>query len=69
MKELERLYKNNLEWATRINAETPNFFADLSKQQSPDYLWIGCSDSRVVSEQLVGLQPGELFVHRNIANV
>ncbi len=69
MKELERLYKNNLEWATRINTEKPNFFADLSKQQSPDYLWIGCSDSRVVSEQLVGLQPGELFVHRNIANV
>lgn len=58
MKELERLYKNNLEWATRINTEKPNFFADLSKQQSPDYLWIGCSDSRVVSEQLVGLQPG-----------
>ncbi|KAF3977526.1 MAG: carbonate dehydratase [Methylococcales symbiont of Iophon sp. n. MRB-2018] len=69
MKHLKKLYENNIKWADRINQEKPTFFSDLSKQQSPDYLWIGCSDSRVASEQLVGLQPGELFVHRNIANV
>ena len=69
MKHLKKLYDNNLKWAEKIKQNKPNFFSDLSKQQSPDYLWIGCSDSRVVSEQLVGLQPGELFVHRNIANV
>jgi len=66
---LKKLYDNNVVWAEKIKKNRPNFFSDLSKQQSPDYLWIGCSDSRVVSEQLVGLQPGELFVHRNIANV
>jgi len=69
MSQLKKLYDNNVQWANKINAKQPTFFSDLSKQQSPDYLWIGCSDSRVVSEQLVGLQPGELFVHRNIANV
>jgi len=69
MRHLKKLYDNNLNWAEKIKQTKPNFFSDLSKQQSPDYLWIGCSDSRVVSEQLVGLQPGELFVHRNIANV
>ncbi|MCK4841082.1 MAG: carbonate dehydratase [Methylococcales bacterium] len=69
MDHLKRLFDNNLVWAENIKQNKPNFFSDLSKQQSPDYLWIGCSDSRVVSEQLVGLQPGELFVHRNIANV
>lgn len=69
MSQLKRLYDNNVIWAEKIKQQKPNFFTDLSKQQSPDYLWIGCSDSRVVSEQLVGLQPGELFVHRNIANV
>lgn len=69
MQDLKKLYDNNLAWAKNIKQNKPNFFADLSKQQSPEYLWIGCSDSRVVSEQLVGLQPGELFVHRNIANV
>ncbi len=67
--QLKRLYDNNVAWSDNIKKNKPNFFSDLSKQQSPDYLWIGCSDSRVVSEQLVGLQPGELFVHRNIANV
>jgi carbonic anhydrase len=67
--QLKRLYENNVKWAEKISQQNPNFFTDLSKQQSPEYLWIGCSDSRVVSEQLVGLQPGELFVHRNIANV
>jgi carbonic anhydrase len=69
MSDLKKLYANNVEWAEKIKKNRPSFFTDLSKQQSPDYLWIGCSDSRVVSEQLVGLQPGELFVHRNIANV
>ncbi|NOR71080.1 MAG: carbonate dehydratase [Methylomarinum sp.] len=69
MDHLKKLFDNNLAWAENIKRKKPNFFSDLSKQQSPDYLWIGCSDSRVVSEQLVGLQPGELFVHRNIANV
>ncbi len=69
MNHLKKLFDNNLRWADNIKQENPTFFSDLSKQQSPDFLWIGCSDSRVVSEQLVGLQPGELFVHRNIANV
>jgi carbonic anhydrase len=69
MSDLKRLYENNVAWAEKIKKNKPTFFSDLSKQQSPDYLWIGCSDSRVVAEQLVGLQPGELFVHRNIANV
>ena len=69
MDHLKRLFDNNLAWAENIKQNKPDFFSNLSKQQSPDYLWVGCSDSRVVSEQLVGLQPGELFVHRNIANV
>lgn len=69
MSQLQKIYENNIAWAERIKQHKPNFFSDLSKQQSPEYLWIGCSDSRVVAEQLVGLQPGELFVHRNIANV
>ncbi|MCK5889927.1 MAG: carbonate dehydratase [Methylococcales bacterium] len=66
---LDQIYANNRAWAKNIKEQSPDFFSDLSEQQSPDYLWIGCSDSRVVAEQLVGLQPGELFVHRNIANV
>lgn len=69
MSQLQRIYENNLQWAEGIKRSKPDFFSDLSKQQTPEYLWIGCSDSRVVAEQLVGLQPGELFVHRNIANV
>ena len=69
MNHLQQIYDNNIAWADNIKKNKPNFFTDLSKQQSPEYLWIGCSDSRVVAEQLVGLQPGELFVHRNIANV
>ena len=69
MSQLKKLYENNIAWAEKIKKDKPDFFLNLSKQQSPDYLWIGCSDSRVVSEQLVGLQPGELFVHRNIANI
>lgn len=69
MSQLQKIYDNNVKWARKIKEDRPDFFSELSKQQSPEYLWIGCSDSRVVAEQLVGLQPGELFVHRNIANV
>ena len=65
----EQLFDNNLEWATRIKAEDPLFFQKLAQQQSPKYLWIGCSDSRVPANEIVGLLPGELFVHRNVANI
>jgi carbonic anhydrase len=63
------LFTNNREWAERIKAEDPNFFATLSAQQAPEYLWIGCSDSRVPANQLMGLLPGDVFVHRNVANL
>jgi carbonic anhydrase len=56
-------------WASEIKEENPDFFTELSKQQAPDYLWIGCSDSRVPANQIVNLPPGEIFVHRNIANI
>lgn len=69
MKTLKHLFENNLAWATSIKERDPNFFTRLSKQQSPEYLWIGCSDSRVPANQITSLQPGEVFVHRNIANV
>ena len=69
MRKLQPLFDKNREWAAAIVAEEPRFFEDLSKQQNPDYLWIGCSDSRVPANQIVGLLPGELFVHRNVANV
>ena len=69
MNELEELIKNNHAWAESIKAQDPEFFQTLAQQQTPRYLWIGCSDSRVPATQLVGLQPGELFVHRNVANV
>ncbi len=69
MSDLNTLLDNNKAWAAKITQSNPTFFSELSKQQSPDFLWIGCSDSRVAAEQLVGLQPGEIFVHRNIANV
>ncbi|AFT66625.1 MAG: carbonate dehydratase [Cycloclasticus pugetii] len=69
MKKLEHLFKQNKEWAQSITDEDPNFFKNLSKLQSPEYLWIGCSDSRVPSNQLLNLAPGEVFVHRNIANM
>jgi carbonic anhydrase len=69
MPDLEDLLKNNREWAERIKREDPGFFKRLSQQQSPRYLWIGCSDSRVPANQILGLDPGEVFVHRNIANV
>ena len=69
MNELDLLLQNNREWADRIKQEDPGFFKRLSQQQFPRYLWIGCSDSRVPANQILGLDPGEVFVHRNIANV
>ncbi|MFN4062812.1 carbonate dehydratase [Azoarcus communis] len=66
---IEHLFANNKAWSERMHAEDPEFFARLVNQQSPEYLWIGCSDSRVPANQIVGLAPGEIFVHRNIANV
>ena len=68
-KELEALLRNNRQWANAIREEDPGFFERLSQQQAPHYLWIGCSDSRVPANQIMGLAPGEVFVHRNIANV
>ena len=66
---LQDLLRNNAEWAARVQREDPGFFQRLSQQQAPKYLWIGCSDSRVPANQVVDLAPGEVFVHRNIANV
>src|ERR1043165_1554602 len=64
-----RLFANNRAWAAAMTREDPEFFQRLSRQQAPQYLWIGCSDSRVPANQIVGLLPGEMFVHRNVANV
>src|SRR5690349_19105498 len=69
MHPLAHLFENNRAWSERIRRSDPDFFARLSRQQSPRYLWIGCSDSRVPANEIVGLLPGELFVHRNVANV
>jgi len=69
MNSLPQLFENNRNWAKRINAEDPEFFSKLSKQQNPKYLWIGCADSRVPANQITGLMPGDIFVHRNIANL
>ena len=66
---LNSLFANNRKWADRMSKERPDFFEKLAKQQSPKYLWIGCSDSRVPANEIVGLDPGEVFVHRNVANV
>jgi carbonic anhydrase len=66
---LDHLLENNRVWANSISASDPDFFRKLSTQQSPEYLWIGCSDSRVPANQITGLAPGEIFVHRNVANV
>jgi carbonic anhydrase len=67
--DIKALFTRNQEWAAAMVAENPNFFTSLLNQQTPQYLWIGCSDSRVPANELLGLAPGELFVHRNIANV
>jgi carbonic anhydrase len=69
VRELPELFENNRRWAADRIARQPDFFARLKAQQAPKYLWIGCSDSRVPANEIVGLQPGELFVHRNVANV
>ncbi|MBN8264090.1 MAG: carbonate dehydratase [Xanthomonadales bacterium] len=69
MNRLDHLLAKNRDWAERISREDPTFFQRLSRQQAPKYLWIGCSDSRVPANQVVDLAPGEVFVHRNIANV
>ena len=66
---LETLFANNKAWSESMHAENPEFFSRLINQQSPEYLWIGCSDSRVPANQIIGLAPGEVFVHRNIGNV
>jgi carbonic anhydrase len=69
MDPIKRLLANNRSWAERVTREDPSFFRRLRNQQSPEFLWIGCADSRVPANEIVGLPPGELFVHRNIANV
>jgi carbonic anhydrase len=69
MSSLKHLIDNNRAWAAQMERERPGFFQQLSHQQSPKYLWIGCSDSRVPANQITGLDPGEVFVHRNVANV
>ena len=69
MKKLQHLFDSNRVWSERIRRQDPEFFSKLARQQSPEYLWIGCSDSRVPANEIVDLLPGELFVHRNVANV
>lgn len=69
MTKLDALFDKNREWAQSVKTNDPQFFEKLAAQQSPEYLWIGCSDSRVPANQIVGLMPGEVFVHRNVANM
>lgn len=69
MPDLKELFDNNRSWAKKRLAEDPAFFKDLASQQAPKYLWVGCSDSRVPANQIMGLAPGEVFVHRNVANL
>lgn len=69
MSSLQHLFEQNRQWSEQIRDDDPEFFNRLSKLQNPEYLWIGCSDSRVPANQITGLQPGEVFVHRNVANV
>lgn len=68
MKDIQKLLNNNRAWAEQMRKQSPDFFSRLKKQQTPKYLWIGCSDSRVPANQITGLLPGEVFVHRNISN-
>ena len=67
--DLERLFEQNRQWIRSVTSADPDYFSRLVDQQNPEYLWIGCSDSRVPANQIVGLKPGEVFVHRNIANI
>lgn len=69
MRVLPKLIQNNRDWATSVTDTDPEFFAKLAEKQKPEFLWIGCSDSRVPANQIVGVMPGEVFVHRNIANI
>ena len=69
MKRLPELFERNRRWAAKVSQESPGFFEALARQQAPRYMWIGCADSRVPSTQIVDLMPGEIFVHRNVANV
>ena len=69
MRLLKDLFENNRQWAARMEQNSPGFFARLKDQQTPEYLWIGCADSRVPANEIVGLMPGEIFVHRNVANI
>ncbi|TBW56622.1 carbonate dehydratase [Marinobacter halodurans] len=69
MRRLNHIFESNREWAEKIKEEDPQFFERLSNQQSPEYLWIGCADSRVPANQIMNLMPGDVFVHRNVANV
>ena len=69
MRVLQHLFEKNRAWADKVAEQDPDFFKRLSEQQSPRYLWIGCSDSRVPANEIIGLPPGEVFVHRNVANV
>lgn len=69
MRLLSQLFEQNREWAEKIKEEDPQFFEKLAVQQTPEILWIGCSDSRVPANELLGLLPGDVFVHRNVANL
>jgi carbonic anhydrase len=69
MHPLDSLFRNNRQWSEEIHRRNPEFFQTLSRQQAPEYLWIGCSDSRVPANEICGLLPGEIFVHRNVANI
>src|SRR5690242_9400953 len=69
MNKLPQLFANNRAWAEGITKQQPDFFKRLASQQAPRYMWIGCADSRVPANEIIGLMPGEIFVHRNVANV
>jgi len=69
VRDLQHLFEKNIGWADKIKKKHPTFFEELSRQQSPEYLWIGCSDSRVPANEIVDLKPGDIFVHRNVANI